>query len=364
MKKFLLIVFASIVIQNLSFSQENPSDSTNLALQPWYEITKNNGVKYIGKIISDDGREVLIDTKDLGKIYIPKSDIKSIKKIEDEKSIVYGEYRTEGPFTTRYYLTTNALPVKRGENYSLLHLWGPEMHFAVSNSTSIGFVATWIGSPIALAVKQNFKTSNEKLNFSIGTLTGTTGYLNMFKGFGSLLFGNVTYGSRMSNVTFSAGIAAFNSDTKKSYGINYYFQDTIYGNLNTNTTGISYQRPTNLTCLFSVSGITKIGTNISFIYDMIFSVAGVSRPVSNNSTVYGSTYYFGSNYGNNHIDYNSLYTIEKYNRYYIVIMPSIRIQTSEKSAFQFSLGGVSMIDKYKNISFPFPMCSWFYKFNK
>jgi len=361
MKKFLLTTFVFIFLQNVSFSQETPSDSTNLALQPWYEITKSNGVKYIGKIISDDGREVLIDTKDLGKIYIPKADIKSMKKIEDEKSIVYGEYRSEGPFTTRYYLTTNALPVKKGENYSLLHLWGPEMHFAVTNSTSVGFAATWIGSPIALAVKQNFKTKNEKLNFSIGTLTGTMGYLSMFKGFGSLLFGNVTYGNRMSNVTFSAGIAAFKSGVSKGYRINYTVTDTIYGGSYGYSTSVRYERPTNLTGLFSISGITKIGANVSFIYDMIFSVANVSRPISNNSTVYGTDYYFGY-YGNNNIDYNSLHTIEKYNRYYIVIMPSIRFQTSEKSAFQFSLGGVSMIDKYKNISFPFPMCSWFNKF--
>lgn len=347
MKKFLLIIFASIMMQNLSLSQENPNDSTNLALQPWFEITKNNGVKYIGKIISDDGREVLIDTKDLGKIYIPKSDIKSIKKIEDEKSIVYGEYRSEGPFTTRYYLTTNALPVKKGENYSLLHLWGPEMHFAVTNSTSVGFAATWIGSPIALAVKQNFKTSNEKLNFSIGTLTGTMGYLSMFKGFGSLLFGNVTYGSRMSNVTFSAGVAAFKSGVRKRYYLVYVNNGDTYGY------NISYERPTNLTGLFSVSGITKIGSNVSFIYDMIFSMAGVSKPANINNNI---------NYYSNNFKESDIYDVEKYNRYYFVIMPSIRFQTSEKSAFQFSLGGVSMIDKYKNISFPFPMCSWFNKF--
>lgn len=343
MKDFLLVVFASLMMQNFSFVQENPSDSTNLALQPWFEVTKNNGVKYIGKIISDDGREVLIDTKDLGKIYIPKSDIKSIKKIENEKSIVYGEYRTEGPFTTRYYLTTNVLPVKKGENYSLLHLWGPEMHFAVTNSTSVGFASTWIGSPIALAVKQNFKTKNEKLNFSIGTLTGTMGYLGVFKGFGSLLFGNITYGTRMSNVTFSAGIAAFKAGLSRNYQINYNFIDTIYGGTNIYSTSVKYERPTNVTGLFSISGITKIGTNISFIYDMIFSVANVSRPIGNGTPVYGSEYYYYHNFPK-----SNLYSIERYNRFYFVIMPSIRFQTSEKSAFQFSLGGVGMIDKYKN----------------
>ena len=45
-------------------------------------VTKHDGTEYIGVIISDDGREVLIETKALGKIYIPKSDIRSIVIVE------------------------------------------------------------------------------------------------------------------------------------------------------------------------------------------------------------------------------------------------------------------------------------------
>ena len=38
-----------------------------------YLIVKNNNVEYVCQILSDDGREVLIYTEKLGKIYIPKS---------------------------------------------------------------------------------------------------------------------------------------------------------------------------------------------------------------------------------------------------------------------------------------------------
>ncbi|MBM3418968.1 MAG: hypothetical protein FJY17_08645, partial [Bacteroidetes bacterium] len=78
-----------------------------------YVIKKANGVELIGKLISDDGREVLLMTDKMGKVYISKSDIISMKLIE-EGDMVNGEYIEEGPFTTRYSFTTNAFPVKKG----------------------------------------------------------------------------------------------------------------------------------------------------------------------------------------------------------------------------------------------------------
>ena len=69
-----------------------------------YVITKTNGTEYIGKILSDDGREILVQTENLGKIYIPKADVRSIIAINDAKSVIRGEYRASGPFTTRHAL--------------------------------------------------------------------------------------------------------------------------------------------------------------------------------------------------------------------------------------------------------------------
>ena len=70
----LLVLF--ILVANLVFAQEQIPDSTLRV------ITKFDGTEYIGKIISDDGREVLISTDILGKIYIPKSDITSIINVK------------------------------------------------------------------------------------------------------------------------------------------------------------------------------------------------------------------------------------------------------------------------------------------
>ena len=157
-----LLLFGSILfmsLPNIAIAQEQVKDSSSSQL---YSIKKNDNTEYIGKILKDDGREVLIETETLGKIYIAKSDIKSMIKIQDKSKIVAGEYVVEGPFTTRYCFTTNALSIKKGENYTKISVYGPEVHFALTDNFSLGFMSTWIGSPLMLAAKYSFKSKNYK----------------------------------------------------------------------------------------------------------------------------------------------------------------------------------------------------------
>ncbi|MFM8963977.1 MAG: hypothetical protein ACKOGD_09070, partial [Sphingomonadales bacterium] len=42
----------------------------------------------------------------------------------------------------------------------------------------------------------------------------------------------------------------------------------------------------------------------------------------------------------------------------LIVIPGMRFHRSDSKAFQISLAGVIT----KNMSFPFPMASWFYKF--
>jgi hypothetical protein len=153
----------------IASAQNNPVDTNT------YVILKNDGNEYIGKILSDDGREVLINTDKLGKIFIPKSDIKSILLIDRQKDLINDEYRERGVFTTRYQFSTNSFPIEKGENYAMVNFYGPEVHFAVTNRFSIGVMASWIASPLVLAMKYTIPTQNEKLNFGFGTLMGTSG---------------------------------------------------------------------------------------------------------------------------------------------------------------------------------------------
>jgi hypothetical protein len=318
----LLLMFAALMK-----AQTSPADTLKTPIQS--VITKHDGTEYIGTVISDDGREILISTKALGKIYIPKSEVKSIVKEVDTKSIVYGEYQSAGPFTTRYAFTNNALPIKKGENYAMVNLYGPEVHFAVSDHLNVGIMSTWLASPLVLALKYSFKKEETKVNYSLGTMIGTSGYLNNWAGYYGLHWGSVTLGDRKNNFTCSAGYTYLQSG-----GTNYNAQ------LNTN-------EPSKLTHgpILSLAGIIKVGAKASFVFDSMISYLKHESTTTNFDP----------------ITYQSTYLTSQYETA-LFVMPGMRFQSTDKKAFQISLAGVTIFSKYDKTSFPFPMCTWFYKF--
>ena len=143
MKNLILILLMTMSLR--SFSQTT-QDSTSKVVVITY-----SGKEIIGKVLSDDGRELLLNTDKAGKVYIRKDDVKSIELIK-KGDVINNEYVSAGPFTTRYQITNNALPIKKGENYAMWNLYGPEVHFAVTSRLNVGVMATWIASPIALAM--------------------------------------------------------------------------------------------------------------------------------------------------------------------------------------------------------------------
>lgn len=349
-----LCVFSTVGFQLHAQIPVNAKTDTNT-----YVITKSNGSEYIGKIISDDGREVLIITESLGKIYIPKADIKSMVKVTDFKSIVRGAFYSQGPFTTRHAFTTNALPIIKGENYALINLYGPEVHFALTNHFNFGIMSTWAASPLVFALKYTIPTKNKKINFSLGTLLGTSGYFNNFEGYGGLHFGNVTYGDRKNNITFSAGYG-YISNFK---GRELIKSDTYYSSTGIYDYNYSYY-PATMTKgpLFSIAGILKVGAKASFIFD---SMLGTFSTTSQENRYTYTTIQEATPPDYNNGSYRCDVRIEDSNTRGVIalfLMPGMRFQTKENRAFQVSLAGVAVFDHGDNQSFPIPMCTWFYKF--
>ena len=245
MKQLLFIVLSFSLFLNEGFSQmqsknanknniqQEASDTTKKQL---FLIRKTDGNELYGFILSDDGREILLETKTIGKVYINKSDIKeiintkksvSVDSIDDES---YTEFRDSGPFTTRYYFTNNALPVKKGEDYAMIHLYGPEIHFSLNDKLSFGVMSTWIASPIALASKYSLYSDGNN-HVALGTILGTSGYLGIADGgvFGGLHWLTLTKGNRLKNISFSAGYGYLNDNVglfNNSYlGEKYIYSD-------------------------------------------------------------------------------------------------------------------------------------------
>ena len=68
MKKISLIIFL-LFLGKQSFGQNDISSIKSDSVQPSI-IYLNNGKTYIGEIIEDDGREILLNSKSVGKIYV------------------------------------------------------------------------------------------------------------------------------------------------------------------------------------------------------------------------------------------------------------------------------------------------------
>ncbi len=308
-----------------------------------YVITRFDDHEYIGEILLDDGREILLKTKTVGNVFIPKYEIKRIVEIQDEKLVVYNEYQFTGPFTTRYSFTTNALPINKGQNYGMLNLYGPEAHLALTDRLNVGIMSSWIASPIIIATKYSFAKEESTLNFSFGSLVGTSGYLNSFKGFGGLHWLNLTKGDRKNNITVSGGYAYLQSgNSQPNEGM--YIGDQYEESSN------QAQMQTIHGPIFSLAGIFKIGARSSFVFDSMIGSFTYEK--------YSENMDYDQRFGD--VVYvinrkpNSQTTV-------LFVMPGVRFQKTDNKAFQISIAGVSMYGD-ADVSFPIPMCTWFYRF--
>lgn len=187
----------------LSYGQQ---DLTGMIVR----VVKQDGNVLIGELASDDGREVLLITEELGKIYIPKHVIATIEKVVEE-DIREGEFVGDDRFATRYFLTTNGLPIKKGEHYAMVSIYGPEIHFAFADNLNVGLLTSWALTPIIGSMKYSFKANEDsKVHASLGVLGGA---LTFFGGYGALGYGAVTLGDRKANLTLSAGYAGVTNGT-------------------------------------------------------------------------------------------------------------------------------------------------------
>lgn len=221
-----------LTIANHAIAQVDTTKTTDKL----YIIITYEGGEFIGKIISQDAREILIETQDRGQILIPKYQIKEMKELKPGELSPSGEYIPAQIFATRYFITTNGLPIEKGESYILWNLYGPDFQFGVGKNLSVGILTTWFGVPIIGSVKYSLQLG-ENTSLGIGTLLGTGSWAAPEFGL-ALPYTALTFGNRRSNLTFSAGYGAVWSE------------------------GESEGR-----ALLSVAGMTKVTKNMSLVFD-------------------------------------------------------------------------------------------------
>ena len=190
------------------------------------------------------------------------------------------------------------------------------------------------------------------LNFSVGTLMGTSGYLNTFRGYLGLHWANITYGDRMNNITFSAGYGYLDIGDRS-----YMAEPGVYYNT---YPAENISAPIINGPMASIAGIIKVGTKVSFVFDSMFMYIKEETTVTDyNETQPG--YYDSETDQWVEPQFTYTVTLVEQSGVAMMFMPGLRFQKTENKAFQFNLAGVAIVgdDSY---SFPFPMCTWFYKF--
>lgn len=235
----LLILSVSLVFQIKLYAQVADTTLTSKTSEKLFIVKKNDGIEYVGKIISNDDREVLIETAELGRLYIPKHQIEKIIEISQD-NIKDGAYTGTETYSTRYFLTTNGLPIEKGENYVLLNWYGPEVQFSLDNNFSVGGMTTWLGVPIVGSVKKSFRLGT-KTHLAVGVLAGS-GSWALPSGFGFLGYTSITFGSRKANITFSGGAM-----------------------------GIAAEGDSFSSGLLSIAGMAKLGPKVTFVGDSFFA---------------------------------------------------------------------------------------------
>ena len=172
-------------------------------------VTLDNATKRCGELISDDGRELVLETPNVGRVILNKAQVILIQDAD------YGTEPSMGAATnlddrainpdrslqaTRYFFAPSALPLKKGEGYGTFSLLtGGNMSYGLSDNAIVGMTATWLGA--GLSAKRSFRL-NDDTHASVGgmfQMSFGTGEPTVFP------FVNVTKGDENRNVTVGAG---------------------------------------------------------------------------------------------------------------------------------------------------------------
>ncbi len=218
------------------------SDTSSLKEKTLYRIIKTDGGEIIGKIISEDEREIYVLTKDQRRIYIPQHAIKELVPLQVNSFNSLDKLLGEDRFASRYFITTNGLPIKKGEHYVQWNLFGPDFQFGLGNNIGVGVITSWFGTPIIANIKKSWQIE-ENLHLGVGALVGSLSWVELGSG-GALPFASITFGDRGSNLSFSGG-----------YGSVWAEQGGRAGG-----------------ALASVAGMTKISSKFSLVFDSFIVV--------------------------------------------------------------------------------------------
>lgn len=215
--RIVVILITCVLTTTSSFSQTEGEDM--------WRIETNDGSIYIGMVQKSDGEVVVLETKNIGVITIPRAEIVLMTKGDSE--VVYRNKKLESSSFShsRYFFSPNSYNMKKGEGYyHNFMVFMNQASYGINDYISIGaglvplFLFEGSSSPFWITPKVSIPIVENKFNLGAGALLGTI--IGEGAGVAGIAYGLATYGSRERNINLGVGYGFVDGETTESAIIN------------------------------------------------------------------------------------------------------------------------------------------------
>ncbi|MBM4177721.1 MAG: hypothetical protein FJ211_00085 [Ignavibacteria bacterium] len=352
----IIAVLISLCSASALFAQEVSNDTTKVV-----EIEKNDRTIIVGRIISNDAKEVVILTAG-GHLYVPKHEIRRIGASTAAPQAMQYEEMGQAPFGSYYGFTQGALPHEAQQGHLQITPVSTDFELYLTDRFSVGIMASVIAAPIIGRTSYTFSSSDD-LHLAVGGFAAWGGSVARNNAIMMPTI-SVTKGDSRNNVSFSAGFG-YSTFMQSANRFEGEFERVDYrtGELvkDTITSSVDVRLNTARAWL-SVGFITEISNTISLVLDAFYISDAGSAKLPTNQTFLEEDYKIVDG---EHIFQRSVVTgVQTYPT--IIISPSIRWKMSARSSLQFGFTGykgnfLNLEDNSNWSSFPIPMVQWFMK---
>ena len=218
----LAVLFGLMLVAPDANGQDD-SDSSSRK-QRYVCITTVSNVMRCGYLKADNGREITLETPEIGVVILPKSDVISIQDAAEgtrSQSMNSSSQRAQrnifnpdrSPQSSRYFFAPSALPMETGEGYAHINPMLANVTGQISDNLMLGGALSWLGIGATMKVSRKV---NDNTHVAIGGmgLIGFYGVSNtMFP------FVNLTKGDHNNN--YSIAVAALVFDGQVSPMVNF-----------------------------------------------------------------------------------------------------------------------------------------------
>lgn len=213
MRFFITFLIIAVFLNHNTATAQAKADTEEAV---YYKIITADEIIFIGKLLKNDPKEVVLLTENVGEVSIPKYQITSMEEMGKKQQ---SKLKNKEAFDGLYVYTNSAHSIPKGEVVAVWRLIGPAVNFGITDNFTLGVTSSWLGAPLLANVKYTFELAS-KVRAGVGGSFGTVSWINPSTFIG-LPFANVTVGDGKRNVTLLVGRAFF-KDSEDGFQFNYF----------------------------------------------------------------------------------------------------------------------------------------------